>query len=332
MSPITLPARLLDSEAMPSITSPSRNPSKPTCSYITYIKNCQALPPSLRSYVSLGVLLLGLNTGCKPTVQPSPDVVSQVAILLDPSDSIVKTASNPSESTLSQDISKVVELRCSEAATRVQQILSWPDTDVLDVTVFATGDVSTGYEPSLVVDWTRFSFTEHTFGQQLSRKAQEHQFLTPLQQRCREKLKPTLESPIYRGFQRMDAALKAHADELRQRGEQVGATVLAGMTDLRESHNKLIKQRVNDITRALELGKELPAPTTPLPTLDLGDTKVKICGPAQHVREKGETAQSGQAVELLWHEIFGKNSPPFEPHCPHQSDLTAHPGPVEVQP
>lgn len=257
-------------------------------------------------------VILALTACHRSLPLPSPDELPELGILLDASTFTgTKRKLSPEAAKLA-----IAELRCPEAAQAVYQLLAQSDVNHVAVAVFQTGEVaSTAGEPIPLIPWTEFSFVERAFGKKVPREREVQGFVADLDQRCRERIRPTVGSPILLGLTRTAETLRAHAVDLKQQGKVVPAQHLFLASDLRENADQALRMRIRGIATALREGKPIPPHPHPA-TLDLGAVTVHLCGLSSYEADAGESLYTAQAVPLAWRELFKDPAPSFGAVCP----------------
>lgn len=239
-----------------------------------------------------------------PPAVATPRAVVSLALVVD-----VSASSGDATKT------SVADLRCSEVAGIVQQHL--PESKRLDVLVLATGSRATAQEPRILVPWLRFAPTFKQFGQAASKEGLAAMFLTALVERCRRTLIPEKSSPIVSAVGRGALSLTSHCTELTTHREVCFARHLVLVSDLRETVQGGIRERLVAVSKALRLGKPVPGRPGALPTIPLAGN-LSVCGLSEHVAGNDDLTASPEAIVMVWRELFDRDVA-FEATCPRFS-------------
>ena len=214
----------------------------------------------------------------------------------------------------------LAELRCSEMAGVVQRRL--PYSKRRDVLVLATGSRRTANEPRIIVPWLRFAPTFKQFGPTSSKEAQAEAFLVALIKQCRGALVEEQSSPIVAAVSRGALNLTSHCTELTTHREVCASRELVVVSDLRETVERQVRERLVMVSKAQRLGKPLPPRGATLPAIAL-DGNLSVCGLSEHVAGSEDLVVSPEAVVMVWRELLGQSTS-FEAACPRWAVPETH--------
>ncbi len=190
----------------------------------------------------------------------------------------------------------VFDQRCGEVGGQAESMIE--SDEPTEVLVLGLGDATTGDEPRLVVDWSRYAPSTKLYGKAENTNAP---WITAVVERCHASITPSARSPIYRAVARGVAALRARCGELARQG-QLCKPVLVLVSDLIETQESAVAQAVR--AKSFDTGE--------LPTLERSGIEIRACGIVGRAATERPT-EIGR-LESVWSAVLGDLA--LAPTCP----------------
>ena len=187
------------------------------------------------------------------------------------------------------------ELRCDEAAARARDLIARAGPMPVDLLVLATGDAATGYEPQVLLPWTRFADDRATLYADQDGERRRAAWIEAVRKDCAARIRTRHVSPVFRALARALESIEARCAERERFGETCALKALA-------IHSDLVENVEPSIARHLKSAKDRSPPT--LPTLELGGVELAVCGRSEH-HAVDASARERPVVEV-WSAVLGR--------------------------